>query len=604
MDNDGNQLMFYDLVFACLSGNATEDMQQQLIRILEDDAELREAYVDYLMAYTLLHRRSGVSVFVENMQDSALDKQLWESLAYEELTAPEIEVQPEKPEKELIRKVEYPRVNSNNRLNTWQIGSLIAAAAAMLFIVLFIHFAPPKGGIEVATLIDSIDAAWTDEMSSAQIGSRLVNGRHKLTLREGMVKLLFDNSAKVVIEAPAQFKLLSEDHVELVYGRLYSKVPREAVGFMVSTLSAEIVDLGTEFGVEVDYSGDTSVHVIKGKTSLAAGDKSKRLTIQVDAGNAKRVAADTEVVSEVPCDDNRFIRDIDSANNLIWRSEPSEWNGYINWTADSGNWSDGANWDIGSRPDGTRGIQLRNGNTSVCTLNSAETPNNSRFTVSNGQTFNIEAGGYMGCGWSRFGESIVNMTGNGTWLLNDEDIWIGYPDLGACTCIWTMYDRSKIVINQDQDDGAVLYISQDNATGTLKLVGSKVTVNCDQLYVGCPRNPGFSPHATLEYVMDAGGASTIHVGYRVWLSEGDATSHLVLSASESLPEKDIVLIENLSDEEGIRGDGAFDTLNGGPATEGTSISIAGNRYVLTYQYEANDDGCHNDIALVFQRDLP
>ena len=70
------------------------------------------------------------------------------------------------------------------------------------------------------------------------------------------------------IEGPAEFTPRSADRIEFVRGRLVAYVPRQARGFTVGTPSAEVVDLGTEFGVEVDAQGGTDLHVIRGRVEV------------------------------------------------------------------------------------------------------------------------------------------------------------------------------------------------------------------------------------------------------------------------------------------------------------------------------------------------
>jgi hypothetical protein len=146
----------------------------------------------------------------------------------------------------------------------------------MLFFVVYARFAPVKRGLEVATLLDSINAKWAEADSSMKSGSRLVTGSTNSLLRGGCAKLLFDNNAIVTIEGPAEFEIIAEDRIKLLYGRIYSIVPQEALGFSVVTPNAMIVDLGTEFGVQVDFLGTTELHVNHGMTRLVAGKKRKK----------------------------------------------------------------------------------------------------------------------------------------------------------------------------------------------------------------------------------------------------------------------------------------------------------------------------------------
>ena len=106
-------------------------------------------------------------------------------------------------------------------------------------------------------------------MSPAQWknGTRLAAYSNKLFLREGLAELMFDNNAKVVVEGPAEFELLAEDQINLRYGRIYATIPHEAIGFTVSTPTSRIIDLGTEFGIQADGSGDVAVTCNQGKNN-------------------------------------------------------------------------------------------------------------------------------------------------------------------------------------------------------------------------------------------------------------------------------------------------------------------------------------------------
>ena len=81
-------------------------------------------------------------------------------------------------------------------------------------------------------------------------GGKLPAGTSRLA--EGVVELEFDGGARVSIEGPAEFAPRSGQRMELTRGRLVAYVPKQARGFTVDTPTAEVIDLGTEFGVEVD----------------------------------------------------------------------------------------------------------------------------------------------------------------------------------------------------------------------------------------------------------------------------------------------------------------------------------------------------------------
>lgn len=83
-------------------------------------------------------------------------------------------------------------------------------------------------------------------------------------LDAGMLQVVYANGATVLVQAPARFSLVSPQAMRLQSGRLTARVPESAIGFIVDTPTAQVVDLGTEFGVS---AGDNAseVHVFEGE---------------------------------------------------------------------------------------------------------------------------------------------------------------------------------------------------------------------------------------------------------------------------------------------------------------------------------------------------
>ena len=72
-------------------------------------------------------------------------------------------------------------------------------------------------------------------------------------------------------------------------------MPRFARGYTILTPTAEVVDLGTEFGVDVDDSGASEVHVFDGDVVArpARGWRFARPTIHARQDEAIQFAATT-----------------------------------------------------------------------------------------------------------------------------------------------------------------------------------------------------------------------------------------------------------------------------------------------------------------------
>lgn len=111
-------------------------------------------------------------------------------------------------------------------------------------------------------------------------------------LISGTAVISFTRGAQVVLEGPATFVLQDADSGFLRRGKLAAKVPQQAIGFAVDSPQARVVDLGTEFGVDVDERGNVDVEVFAGKvdvTATASNAATRPPSIQLSAGQSSRV---------------------------------------------------------------------------------------------------------------------------------------------------------------------------------------------------------------------------------------------------------------------------------------------------------------------------
>ena len=106
-------------------------------------------------------------------------------------------------------------------------------------------------------------------------GSALRGESHEISA--GSVALITARGARIVIEAPAEFRFESAQRLHMKRGRLAADVPPAAKGFTVITPTGDAVDLGTRFGVDVPSSGAAEVHVFQGEViAKASGAQSKQ----------------------------------------------------------------------------------------------------------------------------------------------------------------------------------------------------------------------------------------------------------------------------------------------------------------------------------------
>jgi len=324
MTHKNNNTNLDNMLFLLLEGGLDEDGMQSIKTWLSSSPEAKKYYCEFINDYAAMkyHVNSMIDTDEEASSiASELDAEIWSSLAEYEKVAPVIEVNRKQPppQRELIQKVVYPP-RETRPINKFSIIFLALNVAAILFLVFFLKFTPPQKTIEVATVSDSINAKWDDANASMRRGTRLITMGNKMLLREGLAELTFDNHTKAVIEAPAEFQILADDRIGMMYGKIYTTVPPNAVGFSVYTPNAKVIDMGTEFGVQVDFNGNTQLSVQKGKIMLLAGDVSTNKD-EVLAGVAKRISGTTGEISDIEFRSDYFVRGINSESNSIWRGQ-------------------------------------------------------------------------------------------------------------------------------------------------------------------------------------------------------------------------------------------------------------------------------------------
>lgn len=206
--------------------------------------------------------------------------------------------------------------------NIWRIGmtnkitKFAAAAVVIIGVLLFVKTLINLNETPVvAKLSDSIDAAWDDDMGIPDEDGKMRQSTYQLT--EGYVSILFNDGAEVTVEAPAEFSLNSGGDMELLTGSIYAVVPKKAVGFTVAAGNSKIVDLGTEFGVDVNKKGSVQLHAAKGTLMLFSGLRSggAMASTRVNQGTARLVAS-TGTVWNIPFAKDKFVRHIDSDKGL------------------------------------------------------------------------------------------------------------------------------------------------------------------------------------------------------------------------------------------------------------------------------------------------
>lgn len=168
---------------------------------------------------------------------------------------------------------------------------LIASFAAMSTLIVFCVFgflmfhkkvatnpvSGPSLPVFLGTLTEIRPCSWGEKSDAMKTGGRI--GVGELELQSGIAKINFDHGVAMTLEGPSRISLSSIDRCYLHNGRIYAKVPPQATGFTVETASAEIKDLGTEFGVSIDEGENADVQVFSGRVDVSPKNRNEVIPI-------------------------------------------------------------------------------------------------------------------------------------------------------------------------------------------------------------------------------------------------------------------------------------------------------------------------------------
>jgi hypothetical protein len=182
--------------------------------------------------------------------------------------------------------------------------------------------------VPVGRLVRAVDCRWADGAQPVEVGESLAAGR-QLRLESGFAEISCTKGAELLLQGPATLTIESELGVFLTEGRLNTRLTSpEAHGFTVRTPQSDIVDEGTEFGVDVAPGGDQSVHVFQGKVEFSATSKDGKAVLRrhLFANEGTRVQAETSQIDLLADSGEGFTRSIDKTGHdrhtvAYWRFE-------------------------------------------------------------------------------------------------------------------------------------------------------------------------------------------------------------------------------------------------------------------------------------------
>jgi hypothetical protein len=279
------------LLDALCEESITADQLRRLEELLLTDPQAEAYYVQYLSFFADLGRHvAGRPVAAErSVRHRAGDEAA--------------DVTPAQPAP--VATADRPtRSARRSRRGLWGTFGLCALAAGLLIAITTWQQRPNVVNVSpadaeptdntVAVLLQAPGAVWEKSDLPTRVGAPLHPGW--LHLKSGLAQVEFYSGATVFLKGPADILLISRMGAYCARGKLRATVPPQAQGFTVSSPTVDLVDRGTEFGLQVGAGDKTEVHVFQGKVELydseRAGEAAPHTelttgqSVRVDAGGA------------------------------------------------------------------------------------------------------------------------------------------------------------------------------------------------------------------------------------------------------------------------------------------------------------------------------
>lgn len=138
---------------------------------------------------------------------------------------------------------------------------------------------PPSAPAPIATIVElSKECSWFVE--NRPHAEKAARAGDTVRLTHGQLQLEFSCGATVTLQSPAALQVISPMHARAMLGALTAHVDEGAEGFTIDTPRTTVVDLGTDFGINVSDHGSTDVVVFNGEVDLhydgAEGSRSRQ----------------------------------------------------------------------------------------------------------------------------------------------------------------------------------------------------------------------------------------------------------------------------------------------------------------------------------------
>lgn len=172
-----------------------------------------------------------------------------------------------------------------------------------------------------ARITGMIGVEWRDAAKEPGIDAGSV-AAERIAFDTGLVELTYGSGVRVMLEGPADFSVTGVCSGRMDDGKLVARVPPGAEGFTVDYGNGRVVDLGTEFAMELRDGGKLELGVFDGEVELHLPGDRDPFYLAGSQAVVHDLTAEEPLVP-VPFDREKFVRQLPS-RDFPWRIESAE----------------------------------------------------------------------------------------------------------------------------------------------------------------------------------------------------------------------------------------------------------------------------------------
>ncbi len=133
-----------------------------------------------------------------------------------------------------------------------------------------------------------------------------------LELESGKAEIFFATGAQLILEGPFRFEVIGPNQGKVFHGKIVTRVSEEARGFSLLTSVGNVIDYGTEFGLNVGLDGVADLVVFDGEVGLeyavASNASPGNPELRLVAGQGARIGLDGSTERIVSINSEQFPR--------------------------------------------------------------------------------------------------------------------------------------------------------------------------------------------------------------------------------------------------------------------------------------------------------